>query len=337
MPRPDGGLAVSVGWLSCTWVGHFPNPQAFMTWAAPFLGGFVAVQRRFRGYELVLAGEHGVLAGYKWRDAGPDDAPILELHLDCPAAVLEGMALDALGLFLLQVAQHALNITRIDATLDDWDKRQTPMDLEILSSGADNPNELNKRFLVTRAKQTDFRRSKGHRGGDTWYLGGSKSDGRLRVYDKSKESGGEIDAIRWELQLRGEMAKAALIRLVLHNPAKEMQDMGRWCASELLRFVDFKDREADKNITRCPRLSWFSDLVGDAPKALPVVVPPRLTVERMHQYAHKALPSFLATLADSAPVVSGISPEAYILGLLDRGRRDRSGRHELALRSAGVA
>jgi hypothetical protein len=246
------------------------------------------------------------------------------------------MALDALGPFLLQVAEHALNITRIDATLDDWDKRQTPMDLEILSSGADNPNELNKRFLVTRAKQTDFRRSKGHRGGDTWYLGGSKSDARLRVYDKFKESGGQTDAIRWELQLRGDMAKAALVRLVLHNSAKEMQDMGRWCAGELLRFVDFKDREADKNITRCPRLSWFSDLVGDAPKARPVVIPPPLTVLRMHQYAHKALPSWLATLADSAEVVSGLSPEAYILGLLRRGRKNRSERHELALGSAGV-
>jgi hypothetical protein len=246
------------------------------------------------------------------------------------------MPLDKLGPFLFDVACHTTNVTRMDATLDDYSKRITPMDLELLSSGADDPYELNKRFMVTRAKQSDFRRSKGPRGGDTWYLGGPKSDSRLRVYDKARESGGEIDAIRWEMQLRGLAAKSALVHLVLSHSSAQMQEMGLWVAGELLRFVDFKDREADSNVTRCPRLPWFSELVGDAEKALPVVVKPPLTVERMHAYADRALPSWLATLADSAPAVSCRSPEEYILHLLSQGRQERSERHALALRSAGI-
>jgi len=274
----------------------------------------------------------------------------LELHLDVPAAVLENMTHDALYAFLMCVANYARNVSRCDVTLDDWMKLVTPLDLDVLTSGGPDPYALNKAQCVTRAETSEFLRSKGPTGGDTWYLGGTKGEARLRVYDKSRESQGEIDAIRWELQLRGDRAKDAVVSLALEAHIKAggcpgLRDrggeelasyMGEWAARQLVRFVDFRDRSADSNVSRCPRLWWWTALVLNAEKARPVVVAPPLTVERMHEYAGTALPSWLATLADSAAGVCGLSPEEWLAEMVSRGRERRSPRHALALRSAGV-
>lgn len=343
--RPDDGVGVSVGWLSCTWVGEWGRVQDFTAWAMAFVGELLPVPRRWRGYDVVYAGEHGVLLGVRERE---DHS--LELHLDVPATVLEAMSHDALYAFLMRVAQYAQNVTRCDVTLDDWMKLVTPAALDVLTSGANDPYALNKDHLVTRAESSKLESSRGPKGGDTWYLGGTKGEARLRVYDKARESQGEVDAIRWELQLRGNRAKDAVLSLVLEAHIKAgggvgLQDggglvlaeyMGEWAARELVRFVDFRERSADSNITRCPRLGWWTALVLNAEKARPVVVDPPCTVERMHEYAGKALPSWLATLADSAAVVSGLSPEEWLLEMVDRGRDRRSSRHVLALQAVGV-
>lgn len=332
-PRPVEGVGLSVGWISCTWVGSFATLGDFCDWSQAFIGELVPANRRWRGYDVVYAGLHGVLLGLRVRDAGH-----LELHLDVPASVLEGMEHDALHAFLLQVAQ-AQNVSRCDLTLDDWCKVITPFDLDVLTSGAADAYALNKDQLVTRAKESRFIRSKGPTGGDSWYLGGTKGDVQLRVYDKARESRGEVDAVRWELQLRGDRAKEAVTMLALDCMVKGQpfsETLGSVVSSQLVRFVDFRDRSQDKNSGRCPRLPWFSALVLNVQRARPVIVKPALTVQRMHDYAQVALPSWLSTLADSASVVAGVSPETWLLSMLRAGRRKRSDRHRLALRSAGV-
>lgn len=325
---------MSLGWLSCTWVGHFSGLDQFLRWSEAFVGELLPVQRQWRGYGIVYGGLHGVLLGFREREDG-----VPELHLDVPAAVLEGMDLEALQAFLLCVGWYAQNVTRCDLTLDDWCKVITPFELDVLTSGGADPYALNKAQCVTRVQQSTFMRSKGPKGGDTWYLGGSKGDARLRVYDKARESEGEVDAIRWELQLRGDRAKDAVVMLAFESHARGgdlSEVMGEVIQKQLVRFVDFRKRDQDSNISRCDRLTWFCALVEGADKARPVVVKPPLTVERMHDYADKALPSWLATLADSAPLVVGVSSESWILAMLNKGREKRSARHSLALSSADV-
>lgn len=333
LERPEGGVGLSLGWLSCTWVGEWLEVRDFLNWSEAFIGELHQVPRRWRGYETVYQGQHGILAGFRWRDG-----EILEVHLDIPATLLESLEHEAMLAFLERVAFYALNVSRADLTLDDWDKSITPFELETLTSGADNPYELNKESLVTRASQSDFRRSKGPTGGDTWYLGSSKGDARLRVYDKARESGGKVDAIRWELQLRGDRAKDAVVALYYESITRGSFSAGlAWVvSSQLVRFVDFRDRSQDSNISRCPRLSWFEKLVGNAEKAKAIIVKPDLDVRDMHRYARKALPSWLATLADSADFVHDLSPEEWILEMLALGRQKRSARHALALSEAGV-
>lgn len=314
-----------------------------MTWGRSFFGGLVYSEgRRWRGYEHVFDGEHGLRAGIRHRDGG-----VLEVHLDVPAAVLEGLRLGRLVALLRSVMRHAHNVTRLDVTLDDWQKVITPLELHLLTSDPEDRNRMNRDDIVTRAKQTDFRSSTGEKGGDTWYLGGTSGEVRLRVYDKARESRGEVDAIRWELQLRDDRARDALAHLVAHIDSRAQSGVsgaraleavaGGWASAQLVGFVDFRDRNTDTNVSRADRRGWWIALVLDAVKARPERVEPALTVQRLHDYAYSALPSLLATLADSAPVVLGRTPFDYLRDLMLLGRERRSPRHVLALRSAGVA
>lgn len=340
--RPPGGVGVSVGWLSCTWVGYFATLDDFKTWCASFFGDTIYLEgRRWRGYEHVFMGEHGFMVGVRYRDGG-----VLELHADIPATVLEGLRLGRLVALLRSVHLHAHNVTRLDVTLDDWQKVITPEQLRDLTTNPRDRNELVRDDIVTRAKKTKFDSSTGDRGGDTWYLGGTSGDTRLRVYDKHKESAGEVDSIRWELQIRNEPAREALARLIGHIEVRKSSGLsgaraleaiaGGWAAAQLVGFVDFRDRNSDSNISRADRRFWWLALVLDAVKARPERVEPPLTVNRLHDYAVTALPSLLATLADSAPLVVGRSPFDYLRDLVIMGRERRSPRHQLALRSAGV-
>jgi hypothetical protein len=350
-PRPASGVGVSVGWLSCTWIGYWEDEKTFFNWVEAFVGEFVAAEHRWRLYDTVYNGLHGVKVGTKVRKDGH-----LEIHLDVPATVLESLEPDALYAFLYNVAFYAKNVSRLDVALDDWKKLITPFQLEVLTSSTEDPYTLNKAFCVTRVEKSDYRRSKGPTGGDTWYLGtregkkGNSSDVLLRVYDKARESQGEVDAIRWELQLRDDRAKDALVSLLMESHIRGAESalpkyMGEWAASQLLRFVDFRDRSKDKNVSRCPRLPWWDALMLSAVKAVPVVVKPPLTIEKMHKYAYKALPNWIAALADSVSVLDpSITPDDWLLALVAEGRQQRanrkadgrSSRHDLVLREAGL-
>ena len=73
--RPDSGLGAGVGWLSCTWKGYFASLDDFMTWAGSFFGGLEYCEgRRWRGYDHIFMGEHGLMVGVRW------DADRLEVH-----------------------------------------------------------------------------------------------------------------------------------------------------------------------------------------------------------------------------------------------------------------
>ena len=71
---------------------------------------------------------------------------------------------------------------------------------------------MNDRFLAykrisTQTKKMQFITSTQTRGA-TFYCGARGGDRYLRIYDKNYESNGEIDSVRYEMQLRGERANA---------------------------------------------------------------------------------------------------------------------------------
>lgn len=339
--RPSDGLGVGIGWLSCTWRGYFATLDDFKVWAASFFGDLVYCEgRRWRGYDHVFMAEHGVMVGSRYGDGA-----VLEVHLDVPATVLEGLRLGRLVALLRSVHLHAHNVSRLDCNLDDWSKVMTPGVLYALTTNSDRT--LNRDDIVTRAKTARLLAGVGDRGGDTWELGSSQGEVKLRVYDKEAESAGELPVVRWELQMRGDWARSALAALVGYIDAQKVAQnisgarafeavAGAWCASWLVRFVDFRDRNSDSNIARADRRFWWAALVLNAHKARIERVEPPLTVERLHDHAYRNLASLLATLADSSKAVTGMSPTEWFSQLVGLGRERRSPRHILALRSLGV-
>lgn len=341
--RPVSGVGVSLGWLSATWRGFWASPDDFLEWAGGLFGALEYCEgRRWRGYDHTWMGEHGVLAGVRW-DNG------LEVHLDVPATPLEALRPGQIVALVEHLHKNAVNVPRLDVTLDDWMKVKMPAELYAMTSSAENREELVRDELVTRAKSGRLIASVGRRGGDTWELGARTGGGnKLRVYDKNAESGGEVDAVRWELQLRDDAAHAALgslAQLVRQEKAAKQvigakafgNVLGGWVASQMVNFLDFRNRYSDSNITRADRLVWWAALVLNAKKAKMELVKPGLTINRMHEHAYSNMAGMIATLADSAEAALGLSPGAWFAEIVRLGREKRSPKHRLALRSAGVA
>lgn len=321
------GVGVALGWLSATFQGTFPDSAAFLHWADSFLPGLLLVRRRWRGYDCVYEGENGVLVGLRVGEH-------LEIHLDVPAAALDVLDAGKLWNFVRFVGLNARKVTRLDITLDDFRRVKEVHELRALVVSG---RELNKHALVTHAEQGRFVSSFGPNGGDSLYIGSAKSPVMLRVYDKYAESGGEIDSVRWELQLRRDAARDALLALLLGRPGAEdafdadrWSEMGVWAAEQLVRFVDFRRRDADENVTRCPRHKWFEKIVGAARRAGRVSVQPEPEVTALHNWAAAALPSLLSTLARTAPAI-GLTPEEWVLSMWGAGQDRTSPRHKRAI------
>lgn len=89
----------------------------------------------------------------------------------------------------------------------------------------------------------------------------------LRVYDKAAESGGRVDAIRWELECKGRVAVAAMEAM-----AQPFENQSAAALRYLVGFLDFRERLSGLATKRRPRCRWWASLVEDAQVA--VVGPP---------------------------------------------------------------
>lgn len=134
--------------------------------------------------------------------------PEMGIHISCSADGLPVLCqalgfnitgddveqVDLKSLFRLLRSKHC-SPSRIDLTYDDYEKRFTPFDL--------HECRMNKVSLISSTRKCNIIFDKGV----TFYLGDRTSERYLRVYDKFIESKGVIDAVRWELELKGKFAK----------------------------------------------------------------------------------------------------------------------------------
>ena len=110
---------------------------------------------------------------------------------------------DASALFRI-LKQRGCKISRLDLAYDDYTKTFTPHDFLAW--------KVQER-ISTQCKVFGFMASEAKKGG-TFYLG-KRGKGRfLRIYDKEYESKGEIDAIRYEFELRQDWANTVVDRIV---------------------------------------------------------------------------------------------------------------------------
>lgn len=226
----------------------------------------------------------------------------LEMAVNIP-----GEACELLGLAGLVVLADRLYLrpTRLDLA---WDT-------ELLSPGAVRTAHQ-AGHAVTHSKWHDWRENPD---GSTFYVGkrGSDSDARLvRFYDRRGPT-------RVELELHKKRAQALWAELRFGTlDAAGLPDLERWSGvamSYLVDFLDFRDRAADENVGRCPRLDWWETFTEGASRLfLPL---PRKAPDLDSQTAWiegQVAPTF-ALVADSMS-----DPEAFMRKVLRAGRVRRS-------------
>jgi hypothetical protein len=217
---------------------------------------------------------------------------------------LNGDSLDCIPIekqrkFLADLADLDAKGTKIDIALDDYARRVPIEEIERAYKAREvcgfrlgqrqNPKRWKGEHLLPIGDSFDL----GRRGGN----GSGRS---LKIYDKTLESHGEIDAIRWELKLSGERAQTAFECLA---SSFTDESLVRKMAGFLGGCVDFKTDPDETHLDRRPRLHWWESLLsilGSARLVVSRVVPP---LQRTLLYLRQ---TYAKKLALARVIVDGI-------------------------------
>lgn len=102
--------------------------------------------------------------------------------------------------------------------------------------------------------------------GGTIYIGSQKSNSFLRVYDKAKEREVNENWIRFELCLKKNVANS-YAKLLLNLWKENNKNKFIETTIGILRsFIEFKNKNSNKNSSRRKPLKWWYQLVGDINK-----------------------------------------------------------------------
>lgn len=136
----------------------------------------------------------------------------------------------------------------------------------------------------------------GGRAGKTVYFGSPRSLQRVRFYDKKAESGGKIDAIRYEVQCRSARANEVYNSLIVLGEGE------LWMAirGRLSTAISFISR-VDKNLSRSKVVGFWEDFL--ALLDCPSIVAPKLlrpsTMARTIAWAEKILPKAIMKIKEA--------------------------------------
>jgi len=271
---------------------------------------------------------HGAL-GYRFGLVGPGGARIWwaaphrdDFHLVMPGKACQIVGPDRLRAFMRFALARGGKCTRADSAMDDYDRIVSPGEVCRAIQGPDVVTHAQKWLNLVGG---DVRSSE--IGGATVYLGASGSRQKLRVYDKGLQSGGEIDAIRWELETRKEAAQTMMENLAGHSVAA----WGQYVAARLVAFVDFRDASSHSEIEKRVehRLPWFKALVGlvEKARAYPPVI--ARTIEQVVDWVDHAVGSSLALVLEHC---SG--DMSTLVGIIRRGRERWKPKHVAILAEA---
>jgi hypothetical protein len=177
-----------------------------------------------------------------------------DFHLSLPGKACQKAGTERLKAYFSSFVNAGAKARRVDLTLDDYQKRITPAQFFEQIRGPTKVTHSRKALTISGVELGKPAT------GETVYLGAPQSSRRLRMYDKSFESGGKIDAYRWELQERNRAAEKAASELA-------SGDWNQVVRSRLVGFVDFRERGSAGHIQ--DRLRWepYEELIGGVEKA----------------------------------------------------------------------
>jgi len=184
--------------------------------------------------------------------------------LGIPGSALDLVGADAihyLGQYLCYTL--GMKVTRYDAAIDDFKRRVDP----------DHAIWAAMHGFLHGTKQVRMA-GISHQGkmAVTAYFGATSSDKIVRCYDKFIESEGEINAIRWEVQFRDELAHTAFIDFLTSGDGQDYDGMARCLARQVTGAIDFKDPSSGRRAADQKRVSWWQQLQDEAGGAVRISV-----------------------------------------------------------------
>lgn len=176
-------------------------------------------------------------------------------------------------------------ISRMDICFDDYEKIIHPWEYAVW---------FQQDLFDTHYRKISYICSQFHKG-DTFYCGSRATGKMLRVYDKEYESNGQIDAIRYEFELRGDYARA-LQQHYLDNEVIDFSEL-------ILSFFDIKERSGNhmNDYKRLDRWSMFLTHVSRNVKGK--INPPVKTEPTSIEKARKWVNSIKKSLAFAANII----------------------------------
>jgi len=241
-----------------------------------------------------------------WDAAGRDD-----IHLSLPGQACQIAGEKGLRSLFRYSLGHGGRATRCDVAIDDYRRVVSPADVLKTIQGPDCVTHA-KKWLVQQGGDVGSPELTG----ETDYLGAPSSRQRLRVYDKGLESGGEIDAVRWELESRKEAAETMVLALAY-------RDWGQVMAARLVGFADFRDFDSHSEVEKRQRLAWFQKLVGMTSKASAYLPKIPRTAEEVVEWLDRAVGPMLAV-----GMAFWNGDTGRLFEIIERGKRRWKPRHK---------
>jgi DNA relaxase NicK len=178
-------------------------------------------------------------------------------------------------------AYDEVRCSRIDIRADDYDRQ---LELSQISEALTEGNYSGFKYGSTIINHGQA--------GWTCYLGGRESQHFMRIYDKTAESEGRLDCIRLESEFKADRADA-----IFHSIAKENHCSATTIAKWIFGSFKFIER-IDKNIKRCPLLTWWDSFVSrvTTESAVAVVERVKSSVERKKTWIERQVSKSLALI-----------------------------------------
>jgi hypothetical protein len=236
---------------------------------------------------------------------GPD-RPFGEVRFKLPGRALAAASMYELRDCLCVLREmFSATCSRFDSAIDDYSK---VIDLDEVKFAQDLGN-------FAHVEVVGYHES-GERGGAekgrTITFGSRSSESYLRIYDKAVQSNGEIDAIRYEVEFKGDKAQALFEQFTEFTHGDE-QGAAKCLAGAALGAVRFCDRSSkEKNLDRLDDLPWYKKLCDS------VVSGFRLRVRKKERFLDDAIQWVVkAVIPTLAMIRKYMGDEAFLQWVYD--------------------
>lgn len=178
------------------------------------------------------------------------------------------------------------HFTRVDVAIDD---REGYFSLLEVREKMER-RELRSRFKEGRDTTSFSFSDESRRDGKTLYFGSTKSDAKIRIYDKAVEQGVDGLWIRTELECRRERAN------ILARYLADSEDVGAIVAGVLKNYLAFVDPSTDSNKARWSISPWWEKFLGSVERLKLAMKKAERTIEQVREWFEKQAAPSLALL-----------------------------------------